>query len=126
MFTPAAADRAWCQDITYVPTAEGRLDLASVLDLGSAGLLGYSVDDHIRTELVLDALSMAVVARHGVMAGVTTRTRTRPSIVGQFSADADSRRRFEAAEQGPDAEIGAQVLAHVGRQGRPAQEGLGR
>jgi putative transposase len=66
-FAPGAPDVAWCQDITYIPTGEGWLYLASVLDLGSRRLLGYSMADHMRTELVLDALTMAVAAprRHG-------------------------------------------------------------
>jgi transposase InsO family protein len=64
-FTPGAPDVAWCQDITYVPTKEGWLYLASVLDLGSRRLLGYSMADHMRTELVLDALGMAIAARGG-------------------------------------------------------------
>lgn len=71
-FAPGAPDVAWCQDITYIPTREGWLYLASVLDLGSRGLLGYSMADHMRTELVLDALAMAVAARGGdkAVAGV--------------------------------------------------------
>jgi hypothetical protein len=48
-----------------VPTGEGWLFLASVLDLGSRRLLGYSMADHMRSELVLDALGMAVAARGG-------------------------------------------------------------
>lgn len=54
-FTPGKPDVAWCQDITYIATGEGWLYLASVLDLGSRRLLGYSMADHMRTELVLDA-----------------------------------------------------------------------
>ena len=46
-----------CQDITYIPTGEGWLYLASVLDLGSRRLFGYSMAEHMRTELVLDALA---------------------------------------------------------------------
>jgi len=69
-FTPGAPDVAWCQDITYIATGEGWLYLASVLDLGSRRLLGYSMADHMRTELVLDALTMAIAARDGVVAGV--------------------------------------------------------
>ena len=71
-FEPGAPDVAWCQDITYVPTGEGWLFVASVLDVGSRRLLGYSMADHMRTELVLDALSMAVAARGGdhAVAGV--------------------------------------------------------
>lgn len=69
-FAPGAPDVAWCQDITYIPTGEGWLYLASVLDLGSRRLVGYSMADHMRTELVLDALSMAITARGGNVAGV--------------------------------------------------------
>jgi transposase InsO family protein len=71
-FAPGPPDVAWVQDITYVPTSEGWLFLASVLDLGSRRMLGYSMADHMRTELVLDALTMAVAARGGdhAVAGV--------------------------------------------------------
>ncbi len=69
-FSPGAPDVAWCQDITYVQTGEGWLFLASVLDLGSRRLIGYSMADHMRTDLVLDALSMAVAARADTVAGV--------------------------------------------------------
>ena len=55
---------------TYIATSEGWLYLASVLDLGSRRLLGYSMADHMRTELVLDALEMAVTARAGHVGGV--------------------------------------------------------
>ena len=64
-FEPGKPDVAWVQDITYIATGEGWLYLASVLDLGSRRLLGYSMNDHMRTELVLDALGMAVAARGG-------------------------------------------------------------
>ena len=69
-FNPGRPDVAWCQDITYIATGEGWLYLASVLDLGSRRLLGYSMADHMRTELVLDALGMAIAARGGLVAGV--------------------------------------------------------
>jgi putative transposase len=73
-FAPGAPNVAWCQDITYIATGEGWLYLASVLDLGSRRLLGYSMADHMRTELVTDALSMAIGARGGAehVAGVIT------------------------------------------------------
>jgi putative transposase len=71
-FAPGAPNVAWCQDITYIATGEGWLYLASVLDLGSRRLLGYSMAEHMRTELVTDALSMAIAARGGAerVAGV--------------------------------------------------------
>jgi len=71
-FTPDEPDMAWCQDITYIATGEGWLYLASVLDLGSRRMLGYSMADHMRTELVIDALDMAITARAGNVAGVIT------------------------------------------------------
>ena len=69
-FDPGAPDRAWCQDITYIATGEGWLFMASVLDLGSRRLIGYALDEHMRTELVLDALTMAIGARGGEVNGV--------------------------------------------------------
>jgi transposase InsO family protein len=69
-FDPGAPDVAWVGDITYVPTGEGWLYLASVLDLGSRRLLGYSMADHMRTELVVDALTMAAGARGGATDGI--------------------------------------------------------
>lgn len=69
-FTPGRPDWAWCQDITYVWTGEGWLYLASVIDIGSRRLLGYSMADHMRTELVTAALDMAIAARGGHAAGV--------------------------------------------------------
>ena len=69
-FTPGEPDRAWCQDITYIATGEGWLYLASVIDIGSRRLLGYSMADHMRTSLVIDALDMAITARASNITGV--------------------------------------------------------
>ena len=69
-FDPGAPDIAWVGDITYIPTGEGWLYLASVLDLGSRRWLGYSMADHMRTELVADALTMAAGVRGGVPNGI--------------------------------------------------------
>lgn len=69
-FNPGRPDATWCGDITYIRTDEGWLYLASVLDLGSRRLLGYSMADHMRTELVADALDMAVGTRRGHAGGV--------------------------------------------------------
>ena len=57
-FRPGPPNVAWCQDITYIPTGQSWLFLASVLDLGSRRLIGYAMAEHMRTELVLDALNM--------------------------------------------------------------------
>jgi transposase InsO family protein len=69
-FAPASPDVAWVGDITYIATGEGWLYLASVIDLGSRRLLGYSMADHMRTDLVADALRMAAATRGGRTAGV--------------------------------------------------------
>ena len=69
-FAPTAPDVAWVGDITYVSTGEGWLYVASVLDLGSRRLLGYSMAAHMRTELIADALEMAAATRGGQTAGV--------------------------------------------------------
>jgi putative transposase len=69
-FAPGRPDVAWVGDITYVPTGEGWLYLVSVLDLGSRRLLGYSMAEHMRTDLVADALRMAVGVRGGATAGI--------------------------------------------------------
>jgi len=69
-FAPGEPDVAWCGDITYIPTGEGWLYLASVIDLGSRRFLGYSMADHMRTELVADALTMAAGERGGRTDGI--------------------------------------------------------
>ena len=56
-------DRVYVSDITYVRTWEGWLYLATVIDLASRRVVGWSMADHMRTELVADALRMAVAAR---------------------------------------------------------------
>jgi putative transposase len=58
-----APNKLWVADITYVPTAEGWLYLATVLDAFSRACIGWSMADHLRTELVLDALDMAISQR---------------------------------------------------------------
>ena len=59
-FTASAPDRLWVADITYVATGEGWLYLATVLDAWSRRIVGWAMGDTLRTELVVDALNMAV------------------------------------------------------------------
>lgn len=61
--TPTAPNQIWVSDITYVPTGEGWLYLASILDLYSRKVVGWSMKATLRTELVLGALDMAFLAR---------------------------------------------------------------
>jgi transposase InsO family protein len=62
-FTAELPNLKWAADITYVPTDEGWLYLAGVIDLCSRKIVGWSMADHMRTDLVSDALSMAIVHR---------------------------------------------------------------
>lgn len=58
-FVADAPDRLWVTDITEHPTAEGKVYCAAVLDVFSRTVVGWSIADHMRAELVVDALEMA-------------------------------------------------------------------
>jgi transposase InsO family protein len=62
-FTVTAPDRVYVGDITYLSTGEGWLYLAIVLDLCSRAVVGWSMADHMRAELVTQALAMALCQR---------------------------------------------------------------
>ena len=59
-FEADAPNRIWTADITYVPTWQGFLYLAVVLDVFSRRIVGWAMAEHMRTELVTDALAMAI------------------------------------------------------------------
>jgi len=58
-FVASAPNRIWLADITYIATGEGWLYLAAVLDLATRKIVGWSMRDHMRTELPLAAVMMA-------------------------------------------------------------------
>ena len=62
-FTADAPDRLWVADITYIPTWTGFLFLAVVLDVFSRRIVGWAMANHLRTELIVDALNMAIWRR---------------------------------------------------------------
>ena len=62
-FRPEAPNRVWAADIEQIRTGEGWLYLAAVQDLFSRRIVGWSMDAHMRQEIVIDALTMAVTAR---------------------------------------------------------------
>ena len=64
-FTAAAPNLKWVGDITEIPTDEGKLYLATVLDLCSRRLLAAPTSDHPNAELAMDAIKMAVAVRGG-------------------------------------------------------------
>lgn len=62
-FTADRPDQLWVADITYIPTLAGFLFLAVVLDVFSRRIVGWAMATHLRTELILDALNMALWQR---------------------------------------------------------------
>lgn len=62
-FDPPAPNLIWSADITYLPSWEGWLYLAAVMDLFSRRIVGWSMADHMRSELVTGALEMAIARR---------------------------------------------------------------
>lgn len=58
-FVADAPDRLWLTDITEHPTREGKVYCAAVLDVYSRRIVGWSIADHLRAELVVDAIEMA-------------------------------------------------------------------
>ncbi|MFJ1708789.1 DDE-type integrase/transposase/recombinase [Kitasatospora sp. NPDC088346] len=61
---PAAHDARWCGDITYVPTEGDWRYLATVIDTATRRVVGWATADHLRTELLADALRAACHQRH--------------------------------------------------------------
>ena len=71
---PSGPDQTWVADITYVPTHEGWLFLAAVMDLYSRKIVGWSMRDDLEAPLVVDAISMAIARRFA-----TSRSRCQGS-----------------------------------------------
>jgi putative transposase len=90
-FVAPGPDRLWVADITYVPTGEGWLYLATVLDAWSRRIVGWAMADIVRTELALDALNMAVWNRRP-----TTRLIHHSDRGAQYTSLAFSRRCRDA------------------------------
>ncbi len=67
-FAASGPDLSWVADITYVPTATGFLYLAVGLDAWSRKIVGWAMANHLRAELVLDAMEMAVGQRRPAIA----------------------------------------------------------
>ncbi|MFJ5532664.1 IS3 family transposase [Streptomyces sp. NPDC093261] len=73
-FTAKTLNARWCGDITYIAVGSTWLYLATVIDICSRRVIGWSIADHMRTQLVTDAIEMAVCARSGQVDGVVFHT----------------------------------------------------
>ncbi len=78
-FIAETPNQKWCGDSTYVKTWQGWAYVATVIDLHSRGLVGWAIDDHMRTDLVTDALDMAIKNRRPG-AGVIFHFRPRRTV----------------------------------------------
>ena len=88
-FAPSALQstgRRWASDITYVPTGEGWMYLAAVLDLGTRKIVGWAMAAHMKTTLVLDALRMALMRR---CQSLPTEVGLRPGAQAQWIHHSD-------------------------------------
>ena len=86
-FRPSGPDRLWVADITYLPTWSGFLYLAVVIDAWSRRVVGWSMAGHLRSELIINALEMALWRRPGVGKGLV------------FHSDRGTQTRFKGSSQ---------------------------
>jgi transposase InsO family protein len=73
-FHPDGIDQLFTSDITYLTVGEGEAYLCAIRDEGSSRVLGFAVADHMRTEIVLEALEQSVVTRFGQVKGTVFHT----------------------------------------------------
>jgi putative transposase len=91
-FTTTEPDKAWVADITYIPTAQGWLYLAVIIDLFSRRVVGWSMAEHMRVDLVTSALQAALGHRLPATTGLTFH-----SDRGSQYASHDYRKALQAA-----------------------------
>jgi putative transposase len=108
-FAAEGPDRLWVADITYLRTWEGWLYLAAVQDVFSRRIVGWSMADHMRTELVLDALQMALEHRRpepglihhsdqGSQPGLKRSSQHR--VIGERTVASETTRRGSGSSRG--------------------------
>ena len=73
-FHPDGIDELWTSDITYLKVGDGEAYLCAIRDEGSSRVLGFSVADHMRTEIVLEALEQSVATRFAQVQGAVFHT----------------------------------------------------
>src|SRR5277367_4988439 len=103
-FSATQPNQLWVADITYVPTAAGFLYLAVVLDAWSRKIVGWSMANPLRTELVLDAMAMAVGQRRpkevihhsdqGSQGGINWSSQHRPGGMLRWQGDGGRIERY--------------------------------
>jgi len=87
-FNADRLNQRWCGDLTEIPTDEGKLSLATVLDLASRRLPGFAIGEHHDAPLARAALCMAAAVRGGEVAGVVFHSDKGGEYVGDVFAEA--------------------------------------
>lgn len=87
-FSAEGVDQRWCGDLTEIPTDEGKLYLATVLDLASRRLPGFAMGEHHDAALARAALCMAAAVRGGNVAGVVFHSDKGGEYVGDVFTEA--------------------------------------
>lgn len=87
-FSAERINQRWCGDLTEIPTDEGKLYLATVLDLASRRLPGFAMSEHHDSALAKGALCMAAAVRGGEVGGVVFHTDKGGEYVGDLFAGA--------------------------------------
>lgn len=87
-YSTGSVDQRWCGDLTEIPTGEGKLYLAIVLDLGSRRLPGFALGEHHDSALAKAALCMAAAVRGGEVDGVIFHSDKGGEYVGDLFAEA--------------------------------------
>jgi transposase InsO family protein len=124
-FAAAAPDRLWVADITYVPTWAGFLYLAVVLDAFSRRIVGWSMATTLATQLVLDALNMALMTRrprgviHHSDQGSQAGSNGRRNTLKEGVAMTRRRRRSDRSGRRPLFSPGRPVAAERWRSNAP-------
>ncbi len=96
---PELPDRAWAGDITFIPTRAGWLYLAVVIDLCSRRIVGWSLADHMRSDLVLDALLQAL--QTSARQTAPSFTVTAAAVTGALSSEEGLRLKAGCAKACP-------------------------
>ena len=109
-FTATAPNQLWVADVTYVPTVQGWLYLACVTDVFSRMVLGWSMASHRKTDLVVDAVTMAVTRRGGRVPGVIHHS-DRGGEYSSHQLEAELRRHGALASMGSVADCYDNALA---------------
>jgi putative transposase len=109
-FTADAPNQLWVADITEHPTQEGKLYCAAVLDVYSRLIVGWSIDDNMRKELVIDALGMAIIRRRPANQSDGMQTIAHSDHGSQYTSWAFGKRLRDAGLLGSMGSVGDSLL----------------